>query len=392
MALAFSYTGMGNEANDEIFSVRQRLRRWKSLAGVFHLLTVCATALCFLWLLPQIGNKNFLQIDQEAKQQISRRQLLLEALNKMVRYQRYYSEVHGRYTRDLSRLLLPEDFSSGKEEELRRNYEISMLEVRPNRFLLLATGLNSSDRITMDESHRISANFVLPAPTKMYLVEEADRMLRLKARGTVVGGDTMFFRYWRIEEDETFAWVAVGIRQPVLGERRDLPMANESQSIFASVRQQMQNRLSDVVGSRTPAAIRGGADLVYKHSVDVKDVQEWLDAAHLAQHVHFRERGRFAQRWEDLDAVSGYHFIERIRAVTNLRVRPIDIIGANKDYQIVMEGIAGELLGEQFVMDRSGQVRQVRYTETLIQQLQETTNILGNFQINPVVEESDPAQ
>jgi hypothetical protein len=161
-------------------------------------------------------------------------------------------------------------------------------------------------------------------------------------------------------------------------------MEGEGSSIFASVREQVQSRMGPEP-ARELASV-GGASR-FKEVLGAGEVVEWLNAAHLAQHVHLRERGRFARRWEELDNISDYHFADRMKSVKNVRVHPIGL--ESNGYQLTLEGTSGDLLGEQFVMDQSGSVRQVRYTETLIQQLQETTNILENFQINPIVE--DPA-
>ena len=121
------------------------------------------------------------------------------------------------------------------------------------------------------------------------------------------------------------------------------------------------------------------------------EVKNWLEAAHFAQHVYRKEKGSFAKRWEDLDSVSDFHFAERMRIVKNIRVHPVDLGVDQESFHLTLEGTAGDLLGEQFVVDTGGTVRQVRYTEALIQQLQETTAILQNtfhFQINPIVEDS----
>jgi hypothetical protein len=318
---------------------------------------------------------------------MERRQLLLEAMDKLARYQRHYRELHGRFTRDLARLSLPAQLASGSQEALRRNYELSVLEVRPNRFLLLATGLDNPDRVTIDENHRINANFVLPPPSRAYLYEEADRLMRLRAQGQA-SGEGLFSRYWKVDPAESLGWVAVGQRNPVLGERRELSSGREVSSLFTSVREKTQNRIirGRFPSGRAPAA-DAGAHERYKGVLAVSDVKEWLAAAHLAQHLHFRERGQFAQRWEELDGVSDYGFANRMRAVKNLRVHPIELVAGMEGYRLTLEGTTGELLGEQFVIDRSGSVRQVRYTETLIQQLQETTSILENFQINPIFDD-----
>lgn len=382
---------MWDNKNNEMFSSRQRIRRWKSFSGIFHLVTVSSFVLAALWILPQLTVKTPLQLSEEFREQLERRQLLLEALDKMVRYQQYYSEVHGRFTRDITRLSLPASLSSGKQEELKRTYEISVLEVRPNRFLILATGVGNSDRITIDESHRINSNFVLPAPTRSYLHEEADRFLRLKAHG-LQPGDGIVSRYWKVDSGEGQAWTAVGVRAPVLGERREISEEAQALSLFESIKEKVQARLINgrFPPPRRPASVEQQQSGRYKEFLLPKDVHEWLEAAHLAQHVHMREKGRFANRWEDLDTVSDYRFAERARSVKNLRVQPIDLNDQQGGYRLTLEGTSGDLMGEQFIVDGSGSIRQVRYTETLIEQLQKTTNILENFQINPIIDDPSP--
>lgn len=373
---------MGMENQTE-FSVREKFRRWKHLSGVFHLLTVSTLALGILWVMPQLASKSAAQIGQDMERQIERRQLLLEALDKIARYQHYYGEVNGRFTRDIARLALPADFLEGKQDILRRGYEISVLETRPGRFLLLATGTDNGDRVTVDESFRINANFVLPMPSRAFLLGEAERMLRLRTKGRGTGGGA-FARYWNLQEDESHRWVAVGIRAPVRGERRE---ANETpvSSLFTSVREQVQSRMMGRA-ERAPAQLEKKSD--FKEILSAPDVTDWLESAHLAQHVYWREKGEFARRWEDLDLVTGLRFTDRMRAAKNVRVKPIEMTASG--YQIVVEGTEGDLMGEQFLVDKSGSVRQLRYTESLIQQLQETTNILENFQINPIVDDPTP--
>ncbi|MGZ3740330.1 MAG: hypothetical protein ACXVB9_13210, partial [Bdellovibrionota bacterium] len=127
-----------------VFSARQRIRRWKSVAGAFHLLSVALFVLCILWALPFVASKSDLQITQEWKEQQDNRQMLLEALDRLVRYEHYFHDINGRFTRDLSRLSVPGRLASGDFEELRRFYEISVIEVQPKRFLLLATGIKNT--------------------------------------------------------------------------------------------------------------------------------------------------------------------------------------------------------------------------------------------------------
>lgn len=373
----------------EFLSSRSRIRRWRAASGVFHLLSVAGFCLALLWAAPRLGAEDSVRIGEEMKERLEARQLLLEALDKLARYERYYFEVHGRYTRDLNRLALPVHFASGRREQLLRSYELSVMEAQPNRFTLLATSLDGSDRVTIDENHRLHANFVLPPPARAYLVEEADRLMRLRAVG-VPAMEGLYGRYWRVRESEVPGeWVAEGLRGPVAGERRVSQPERGLASIFASVSQQVKQRMGGgklpseaQLMSASAAAPSAGTSA---KELSAQDVSEWLEAARLAQHVYRRERGAYARRWEDLDGVSGYGFSERMRAAQNVRVRPIEF--AEGSYLLSIEGTAGELLGEQFVLDASGGVKQVRYTETLINQLQQTTNLL-NFQINPIVDEA----
>lgn len=383
---------MGSHSSLQLWSSRSRIRRWKAASGVVHLLTLAGLVLALVWALPHYGSKNALQLSEEMKERQEGRQLLLEAMDKLARYQGYYSKVNGRYTRDLARLEMPSLLSSGTWDELRRDYEISVLEVHPNRFLLLATGVKNADRVTIDESFRLNANFVLPPPSRAYLVEEADRLLRLSAEG-LEPADGVFTRFWKLKPEEGAPLVAVGLRAPVMGERRSLEPTREVASLFTSVGDQLKLQMG--FGLPAVAATEGegraGVSL-YKETLEAKDVNEWLQAAQLAQVAHRQELGRYAKRWEDLDRVSSYRFTERMKAVRNLRVHPIELSGAGtkSSYRLTLEGTTGDLMGEQFVVDDTGTVRQVRYTETLIQQLQSNTNLLENFQINPIVD--DPAQ
>lgn len=392
-------------AIDKLFSARQRIRRWKSIAGFLHLFSVGGFALVILWTLPQIGSRSELQLTEEIRTQQENRQMLFEALDRLVRYQHYFHDIHGRFTRDIARLSLPSRLASGDLETLRRHYEISVIEVQPKRFLFLATGVKNADRVTVDESSRLNANFVVPPPTKAYLLEEADRMLGLRALG-IVPQDGIYSSYWQVEKaPDSSDWIAVGTRRPVLGERRELEGDRALASLFAAVSERVKTKMGGVTtifGERAPqtaeeaeaeaeAELAGPKPILFKDVLQPSDVQEWLETARLAQHVHMREHGRYAKKWEQLDNVSDYHFTERMKVAKNIRVHPISLSSDLGDFTLTLEGTSGDLMGEQFVMDRAGTMRQVRYTEALIHQLQEGTKILENtfhFQINPIVEDT----
>lgn len=389
-----------------LFSARQRIRRWKAIAGGLHLLSMAGFVAVILWALPIVASKSGVQLTAELRARQENRQTLIEALDRLVRYQHYFHDIHGRFTRDIARLSLPARLASGDLETLRRNYEISVVEVQPKRFLLQATGIKSTDRVTVDESSRLNANFVVPPPTKAYLLEEADRMLGLRAQG-LSPQEGIYDSYWVIEKaSEGSDWVATGLRSPVMGERRELEGDRALASIFAAVSERVKTKMGGVTsafGDKKPhaaeeneeaeAELAGPKPILFKDVLQPSDVQEWLETARLAQHVHLREHGRYAKKWEQLDNVSDYHFSERMKVAKNVRVHPISLASDFSDFTLTLEGTSGDLMGEQFVMDKAGAMRQVRYTEALIHQLQEGTKILENtfhFQINPIVE--DPAQ
>lgn len=385
-----------------LFSARQRIRRWKSIAGALHLFSVFGFVICIVWALPIVASKSELQVTQELRTQQESRQLLLEALDRLVRYQHYFHEIHGRFTRDISRLSLPSRLAGGDLDQLHRAYEISVIEVHPKKFLLLATGVKNTDRVTVDESHRLNANFVAPPPMRAYLLEEADRMLNLRSQGKEPQPG-IFTRYWQLERSpEDQGWIAIGVRKPVVGERREFQADRALASIFAAVSERVKSKMggsASPLGPEKDQADEADGDLepespraqLFKEVLTPSDVQEWLESARLAQHVHMREHGRYAKKWENLDDVSDYRFAERMKVAKNVRVHPISLQADASDFQLTLEGTSGDMMGEQFLMDRSGAMRQVRYTEALIHQLQEGTNILEStfhFQINPIMDDA----
>lgn len=378
---------MGNKEPIEIFHSRTRIKRWQSYGGVFHVLSVLFLAFSILWAYPKLKLHDAMIMGEEIRQRQESRQLLLESLDKLVRYEKYFREINGRYTRELSNLSLPEKMASGSLEELRRHYEISVLELHPNRFLLLASGVQNSDRVTIDESFRLNANFILPPPAKAYLFEEADRLLRLKMLGHE-SSEGIYSRYWRVQSAEE-QWYAVGVRAPVLGEKHEIRQERLPASIFNSVSKQLKNHMNAQAAEEAPK--KSELPLAFKEKLSGNDVTDWLNQARQAQHIFKSERGRYARRWEDLDLVSSYRFADRIHLAKNIRVHPMDISDDDSNFHLVLEGTSGDLLGEQFTIDKEGAVRQVRYTDALIQQLQETTDLLeSTFKINPVKEDAAP--
>jgi len=370
-----------------IFRSRKRLRHWRAIAGIFHLLTVCLFTFALAKVLPGLLSHTSSQARQISSS-LKDRQDLIETMDRIVRYQNYFRERNGRYTRDLGRLGLPDQLASGTSIfEVFRHYEISMLEAESHRFVLLARGVNSTDRATVDEKSRLRANFNLPPLSRAYLMEEAERILSLKNNGenTSLG---LSESYWNIRRDENGSWLALGDKDPVRGERLVSQQDEQGLSLFSSVRGHMEARISSETnrGSRTLSSIPEKLGLGFKKEVkelSAKEAVAFLERVQSAQWIHKRERGRFAVRWEDLQLVSKFDF-NSVRAAKNVRLLPLEV--SPKGFRIILEGTEGDLLGEQFVASDEGAVRQVRYTEALAEQLQQTTDLLGSFQINPVGE------
>ncbi|MCO5142880.1 MAG: hypothetical protein M9962_07310 [Oligoflexia bacterium] len=375
---------------EKIFSARQKIRQLRLVSSILHLGLLLVVAFIGFATLPNWGVKQNFSQDSQIELRTDR-QLLLESLDRIARYQYYYKELYGKYTREIPRLHLPSNLTLGTWETVRRKYEISVLELQGNRFLLLATGIRNGDRIIVDQSFRVSANFVLPSPAKGYLLEEADRLIQSKNKGLnpvsgVVSG------FWELESpaENGDSWVAVGAKNPVAGVRRYEEIVKVN--IFDLVSDKLNAAMSESKESKRILASVSKSALLSedeKEVLTIGDVQEWLLAARQAQHVYRREKGDFAKKWEELDSVSNFDFTGKIAKAKNIRVLPIELIPQPSSYRLIVEGTSGDLMGEQFIMDENGSMRQVRYTEALIQQLQETTNVLENtlkFQINPVKE------
>lgn len=324
------------------------------------------------------------------------RQLLLEALDYYVRYQHYYHEVYGRYSRELVNLGVPTELSQGTLAEVQRYYEISVLDASPKRLLLLATarpnvpaslGLGR-DRVTIDGHYRLNGNFAMPMLSRKYLTMEADRALQLYLRNRQLELG-LAKEYWRFEprrDDGRAKWVAVGLRGPALGGQRSAIFGGgEAEnrglaSIFTQVRRHLAARAPQSRPSPQAAASeRGGREF------GLMDLHFLLADSRFAQHVHWRERGVYAADWDALDTVSSFRILERVRASSNLELEPIEI--TPEGYNLRVKGTSGVFIGELFTMNEAGELKQIRYTDVLVKELSQTRGILQNsfgFQISEV--------
>ncbi|NUM89347.1 MAG: hypothetical protein HUU37_09100 [Bdellovibrionales bacterium] len=347
------------------FAARERLRQWKHWGGVLHLSSlVMAVLVAGLWV-PVERKPAAFSAALSAAEATDVRRALVEALDTIVRYEHYYREIHGRFTPDLARLGLPRFTASGSIDDVRERFDVDVRVIGASRFVVEARA--SAERAIIDEGHRLRANFLLPPPSRLFLFEEADRQIRASYQGRSREGG-VYARYWRIEA----GGVAVGVREPVLGERHtwleSVGEGREPASLFAGVSSKLR-------------AMAMSAPL-QRREFSSAEVTRWLRNAQLAQHIHRRERGRFARRWQELDAVTQFGLSGLEQESANLRLLPIETDATG--YRIRVEGTEGNLLGEQFVLDQTGQVQQVRFSDALVKSISEGSSTLQraiDFQI-----------
>ncbi len=388
------------DAKSDLFANRDRFRQARTWGGVLHLASVALAVIVLVLAYPRTIERSIASRDQETRATEVRR-ALIEALDRVVRYEHYHHEVYGRFTRDLYRLGLPEKLSDTTLDEIRRYFEISVIESSPSHVLVAATGLGFSarelsltgDRVIIDEHFRVQASFPLPEPSRSYLLEEADRKIRhqLQGKGHYEG---VYADYWKVEraKDTEAGIVAVGKRAPVLGEIHSWIEPVGAREISSVARPEIFQSVRDRLRSRVLPAESSEKSTPYVRDFRADDVRAWLEQVRLAQHIYRREFGRYARRWEDLAAVSDILTPNGSGFAPNLRVLPIEVSGREQVYRVTVEGKVGDLLGEQFVLDNTGAVRQLRYSDALAHQLQESTKMLKdtlNFKIEELPESVD---
>ncbi len=82
------------------FRIRARIRRWRFWGSLFHLGTLLLAVVALALSLPKSG----VLLGGESVRQAELRQELMQYLDRLVRYEHYYRELNGRFTRDLTRL------------------------------------------------------------------------------------------------------------------------------------------------------------------------------------------------------------------------------------------------------------------------------------------------
>lgn len=358
----------------KIFQRRGQFRFLHLWGSVIHLFSLVVLFVFAVTQYPQETSFEAKQRVRKSRQEVVQmRRDLLELLDRIVRYQKYYKQIYGQYTRDIKRLGLPQKFFSGDWKRLHERYEISVADIGPSKLLVLAIAASDRvgdadiqhDRIVMDERLRVNANFQIPALSRSYLLEEVNRRLRLFAFG-MQSLPGLADSYWRITRSTIEAKKsAIGLQAPVRGERVVLPAKQRS---VASIFVETTKRIRSIKWEDKAISPQN------KVAADLHQIKSLLFKARFAQHVYRQETGRYARRWQDLDRFNGFGFRTIASQLNNVKLQPLE--ADTKTFMVSLKGTSGNLLGEIFSINEKGTLKQIRFSKQLIDQLQQSTEWL----------------
>ena len=221
---------------------------------------------------------------------------LLEFLDRVVAYQRYYHSIYGRFTKVLGRVgvVVP--------RKIAEVYEVRIVDANDAQLLIVAQSdsiSGSADVVSIDQDYNLQLNFPIPKPRAEYLRNQAIKHIRFlkdEKNGRITeetGIFRGFFRYeTRIDENYNKSVFAVGVRHPVSGVQLDgaIDLAKQESSFekfpadFATEVQTGQRSHGNVMTS----------------------VEEF----HLAQRIFRGEMGRHAKNYSELAAIASFRFDE----------------------------------------------------------------------------------
>jgi hypothetical protein len=236
----------------------------------------------------------------------TRRRELIETLDRIVAYERYYRSVYGHFTQLLSRVgvQVPSAVSD--------HFEIRVAEASGDRLLVTAfSEVNGRivDRVSIDQSYRLKATFEIPPPRPEYLKVQALKHLRalrdspdgappLAEQGVFSG----YFDYAiRRDSESRKTAFAVGIRHPVSGARVELgPREAESTDGVG--------QLTEVLG-QVAEGVRDGLEPTRPgEKPSNREIASTLEEAYLAQRIFYGEMGRYARSWAELSKIAAFRF------------------------------------------------------------------------------------
>lgn len=240
-------------------------------------------------------------LDIELSNESLRRELL-EVLDRLVTYERYYRSIYGRFTKMVSRVGLTIPL------RLTQAYQIQVIEATTDQLLISAfteSGNEKLEQVSIDQNYEVRANFKIPMPRADYLRVQAIKHLR-QLRDLNIGQKIeergIFKGYFRFEvrkdsENRRVAF-AVGVRPPVVGMQLEQGPMQGNDHV-----QVMDPQLdsSDFAEMENLLAIGQGT------GVDVMSPDE---VERLAQQIFYGEMGRYARTLTELSRIANFHFAQ----------------------------------------------------------------------------------
>lgn len=250
--------------------------------------------------------------DKRNVTQVAHRRELVEFLDRLVSYERYYHSVYGHYTKTIQKtgLLIPRSISA--------SYDIRVTDATESRVLITAAAVGPSDSLadlaSINQDYNFQSNFRLPPPRPSYLKAHAFKQLRLLKEAPVgqsveeQGVYRGYFKFSvRVEEDDPSVPVkgsllrkvsARGVKPPVAGVF--LELNNKSLTTTGA---DLELELSLLAEPEELADVQTGqaADsLVAEGNVE--------EEAKLAQRIFRGEIGRSAKSWSELSKIAHFNF------------------------------------------------------------------------------------
>lgn len=249
------------------------------------------------------------------------RRNLLEALDRLVHYERYYRSVYGHYTRLIANLGCP------LPEWLVENYDIHVTEAGSDHLVISARseeGGRLKDLVSLDQDYVVHANFPLPEPSLAFLRSVALRQLRrvqqsaAGAASAALQPEGLYASYFRYETREDSQSrpiaVAIGLKDPVQGLRLEWSPGAER------VEDQLMASLGGLggsegrVGEGSLGKVGAGPGVAGIGGLSTA-VTRWIRGGNassvdavLAQRIFEGETGRLARNWAELAQVTSFRF------------------------------------------------------------------------------------
>ncbi len=227
------------------------------------------------------------------------RQELVELLDRIVGYERYFHSVYGHYTKFLNRVgvWIP--------RSVQDHYEIRVIEATPGHLLVNAVSEQNGktiDLVSIDQDYRLRSNFQLPVVRLDYLKVHAIKHLRVLRSSSQpdsieeAGLFTGFFAYSsELDSKGRRTARALGVRAPVLGVRLELG-AGEAFDAEVALEKIITQGYEETLTGNLPSS---------------SSAQATPEEVYLAQKIFKGELGRYAKSWEELLMVTDFRFEDK---------------------------------------------------------------------------------